>query len=144
MSALLVVMLTVSALNLDDWLGPPPMAVECSPHMLTYPPESTPVEGAVTVSYGAGETWELKPGFLVSECDWVHILNMKSAHRRQGDELAILWDLVRRETLLWQYKEGQYEAAILDLQDNSWWRDHAFVLGLVTGVVVVGGAWVVQ
>jgi len=134
-------------IDLDRYLPPPAPPVECSAVMLTFPMTKNPLVEDFTVKYldldKKSQTWILRPGYLLSECELVKIINTRVERDRLDLELSSLKNLRSKEFQLWRIGEGQYSTRIRDLegklqeaQQRSFWDEWKGEMGFGLGVVV--------
>jgi len=141
-------------IDVERYLPPPPPPVECSPAMLTFSPMKIPLNEDFTLKYmdvdKKPQSWVLRPGFLISECELVKIINTKAERDRLELELSSLKNLRSKEFQLWRIGEQQYQGRVRDLevklqeaQEESFWDEWkgevCFALGVAATVGLIAG-----
>ena len=81
-------------------------------------------------------------GFMISECEFMRIIRLRSEALRMTRELIIVNELRDKEFDIWKLSDAQYRATIVRLegevagaQDRGWWERHAMALGVAAGVL---------
>ncbi len=138
MITLLVLLVTTlpPKFDLEKYLAPPPDRIVCTDDMTTYEPYAVPVVGTRDLTFydlGIRRTWTVEPGYVVSECEFIEIINVRAEHQRLTEENAAMERLRRREYELWRSIETEYQGTILTLRRevDSWWKRNASAIGLV-------------
>jgi len=144
---LLAILLTVPPeIDIDHYLPPPSIPLRCADDMESYPIRLLPIHSPhwVQVHDQSGELvrFQLRPGYLLSECELLNITNIKMAESRMRTELTALRALRTREFELWRIGETQYQQAIQHLEaqlreTQGWWERNQFLIGMVVGMVTV-------
>jgi hypothetical protein len=135
----------------DMDLTPPAKKVRCEKDMLTFGPDPVPFDHNIWIPYEAagGEKtrWKLRPGVLLSECGFVHMLNIKIEHKQLKIEADSLHTLLSIRSQGWDTAEREYQTTIVKLQDDlrkanqpSLWEENDGTIGLVVGLVLGIGA----
>jgi hypothetical protein len=88
------------------------------------------------------ETHEAARGFLVSDCEFARIVQLRSDHRRLRLVLDAVLRLRTREFEIWRVADQQYRSAVMTLEQSvtaaeqrDWWERNALTVGVVLGVV---------
>jgi hypothetical protein len=141
-------------IDLEKYLPPPAPPVECSPAMLTYGVVKNPMADDFVIKYMDADkkpqTWTLRPGYAISECELVKIINTRVERDRLDLELSSLKNLRSKEFQLWRIGEGQYQTRIRDLEGklqeaekksfwDEWKGEFGFGFGVVATVALVIG-----
>lgn len=148
----------------DMDLSPPAKKVQCEKDMLTFAPDPVPFDGEVSIPYededGNKLQWQLRPGVLLSECGFVHTLNIAIEHKQLKIEIDSLHTMLSIRSQGWEKAEVEYQKTIVALQEDlrkantpSFWEENdgtiAFTVGIILGVaagvaLVFGAAEIVK
>jgi len=125
-------------LNVEKYLAPPEPQLKCRADMTNFDSYQLPPTGPVKLPNG--NVWKPEPGYIVSECEFVKIVNLKAEHARLVEEKEAFETVRTRERELWGLMEAEYNSTILALQreNNTWWVRNSLVIGLAAGIVGTG------
>lgn len=131
----------------DMDLAPPAKKVQCEKNMLTFAPDPVPFDVEVWIPYegedGAKLRWKLRPGVLLSECGFVHTLNIAIEHKQLKVEIDSLRSLLSIRSQGWETAEIEYQGTIVTLQGDlrkanqpSFWEEIDGTVGIIVGAVL--------
>ena len=126
--------------DLDLYLSKPPPSVECAADMLDYPLKLLPFDDKQTFFYDSGEQLEpleMQPGYLVSECELLRMINAKIELKRLRVDLTAIRQLRSREFELWRMAEKQYQRQIDQLAAPDWWTRNKLLVGIAVGAAAM-------
>ncbi len=138
-------------------LPAPAEAIACALDMTTFAPYPTPTLAhsmTIVIKPPKGTTpaekWTLQTGLLVSECEFVKIINMRVEHKRMKLELAILTTLDETREKLWLEAERRYQTRIVEMEEElkeayevSLWDEVKTPLFYCLGVLTAVGTMLV-
>jgi len=134
-------------LDIDTYLAPPDPPVVCVEDMTRFDPSPVPIDEPLGIKYtddGKPQVWLLRPGLLISECEAVNVINLKTEHQRMKLELRVLRDLRDREHDLWDVREKQFQVTVEELQDmttpgfwDEWKAPIMYGAGVMTAVAIL-------
>jgi hypothetical protein len=122
--------------------------------MLTFDPDPVPFDDTVVIPYKDADKkqqhWKLRPGILLSECGFVHVINTAAEHKRLKIEVEALTTLKETRDRQWVKAELGYQDTIVKLQDDlrkanspSFWETYdgpiMFGAGIVATALVFWG-----
>jgi hypothetical protein len=148
------------AVDVEKFLPPAPEPVPCTPDMTDFEGEPTPFPTEHRVKYmrpdGGWTEWVLRPGVLISECEAVRSVNLKTKAKRLQIELDAFKALRVKEFELWRLAERNYQLRIVGLENElkdaqkvSFWDEWKFEIGIGLGIavsaaLVVGSVEIIQ
>jgi len=148
------------AVDVEKFLPPAPEPVPCEESMTDFVAAPTPLVGDFTIRYRdqdeKPQSWILHQGVLISECEAVKVVNIRTKTKRLQLELGAYKTLRFKERDLWGLAEYEYQIRILglekelkDAQEESFWDEWKFEIGIGVGIgisaaLVVGAVEIVQ
>lgn len=122
------------SLDVDTLLRP----VQCTSNMLDYPLKLLPWEVETLVSYqdvdGSGQHVVVPPGYLLSECGLVRVVNVRVERNELLEKLGAKTELLEQERAGWERERDRLSKN----QVAPWVR---FGTGLALGAVSVALVW---
>lgn len=115
----------------------------CPPTMESYPLQLLPFDTTQTFRYrrydGGYALLQLRPGYVLSECELLKITNDRRERLRLATELKALNRLQVSERQIWRTAETRYQQSVMALEErlraqSTWWNRHRFVIGLCIGM----------
>lgn len=144
------------AVDVEKFLPPIPEPVPCEESMTDFMADPTPLVGNFTIRYldqdENPQSWILRQGVLISECEAVRVVNIRTRAKRLHLELGAYQNLRFKERDLWRLAEHEYQIRILGLENElqeSFWDEWKFEIGVGVGIgvaaaLVVGAVEIVQ
>lgn len=134
---LLAAVLFLPEADLDIYLSEPVPPVKCADDMLDYPTMLLPFDEPQTMFLPPGsrlDALDIQPGYLVSECELLRLMNAKIELDRLKLDLQTIRELRTREFELWRMTALEYQHEIDQLTKDSWWRRNKLLVGVLSGV----------
>lgn len=140
MVGLVVLLIGIPEIDIDEYLPPIPKPVECSALMRDFPTYLLPFDDEQVLVYwerdGGTKRVEIKPGYLVSECEILRQMNQAVVTKRLKAEVTALRTLRTKEFDLWRLMEQQYRQEIAQLNGpTDWLERHRLTIGIAIGAI---------